>query len=405
MSEQNDNELHNWVRRTLHEYRPDPDPQGWAQMQRKLQRRRWWRWSAVGGLLLVLVGIGWWFRQDMPEPNARPLSGAVLPQRPGPAPTSGPLEESALVANAGEQHEADTRPLPVAKKVSIAGKKVELDDMKPAAPTLTLQPMLPRLPGPRSRPLRLPEVLFDATYETIKQQVLTGTIGADSTTYNVLSRNAARWPDAVLVCDFTTSMYPYSTQLFAWFRQNARNRSINGMVFFTDCDSLGQETRPNGPAGQMFVNRERDPAKALPVLLDAARNTINNVDENENDIAALLFAQQTFPNAKHLILLGDNASGVKDMALLNRVTKPVHVVLCGSTGDSALAFQPDYYTIARQTGGTLHAIADDLDPRQIAPDTWLQIGHRYYRYHARRNQFVLTRFRLRPILVLGLFWL
>jgi hypothetical protein len=129
----------------------------------------------------------------------------------------------------------------------------------------------------------------------------------------VLSRNLRRWPDAVIVCDLTTSMYPYSTQVFAWFRKIPSTSPCGGIVFYTDCDSLGRETVPGGPPGQMFVTGPGDVGLTLPVMLAAARNTVANAQSAENDVEALLFAQQQFPAARHLVLLADNRRPVKDL--------------------------------------------------------------------------------------------
>lgn len=258
-----------------------------------------------------------------------------------------------------------------------------------------------------SEQIRQPSVVAFSTEEAaIQEQMLTGNFGSDSTSYHTLTRNLRQWPNAVVVCDLTSSMYPYSTQLFVWFRQNAHNPAVKGIVFFTDCDSLGRQTQPGGRTGRMFVSRERDMASVLPLMLEAARNTVHNYDDAENDIEALVFAQKTFPDAEHLILLADNMSQVKDMNRLDEVKKPVHVVLCGTTGsDLSQPFQADHYTIASHTKGSLHTIEDDINPNAIPRHTILRVGKHYYRYNARRNQFRLTAFTRRPIHLFGPFWL
>lgn len=250
-----------------------------------------------------------------------------------------------------------------------------------------------------------PIIVFSDEETAIERQMLTGDFGPDSTSYKFLTRNLRQWPDAVVVCDLTSSMYPYSTQLFAWFRKNARKPAIKGIVFFTDCDSLGQQTQPGGPAGQMFVTRHRDVATVLPVMIEAARNTVNNTDDAENDVAALLTAQRLFPDAKHLILVADNGSAVKDMARLGEVEKPVHVVLCGITDNATHPMQPDHYTIASRTNGSLHTIDDNLNPNALTSRSVLRVGDRYYRYIARSRQFRLTRFSRLPICIAGFVWL
>ncbi|GAB3767633.1 hypothetical protein GCM10028818_00810 [Spirosoma horti] len=249
-------------------------------------------------------------------------------------------------------------------------------------------------------------VAFSLEEAAIIHQVQTGDFGSDSTTYRVLDRNLRQWPAAVIVCDMTTSMYPYTTQLLTWFRKNTAAISPQGFVFFTDCDSLGQQTRPGGLPGQMYISRDVHSASTLPLLLDAARNTVNNKDDGENTVEALLRAQTEFPQARHLILVADNLSQVKDMGLLKRLTKPVHVVLCGTTGsDTARAYQPDYYQLAEQTHGSIHTLEDDLNPATVSATQTVRVGTRYYRYSPRRKQFKLTPYDHRPRRFLKFIWL
>ncbi|GAB3900790.1 hypothetical protein GCM10028825_52400 [Spirosoma agri] len=240
----------------------------------------------------------------------------------------------------------------------------------------------------------------------IIEQVTTGQFGDDSTSYRVLERNLAHWPDAVIVCDLTTSMYPYSTQIVSWLRRQVVRSGPLGLVLFTDCDSLGQQTRPGGPPGQMYIVANPRPETLLWPLVAAARNTVRNKDDAENDVEALLVAQQTFPRARHLILVADNLSWVKDMAELGRVTHPVHVILCGTTGGTVeRPFQADFDQIARQTKGSLHTLDDDLDPAVTTGRETLRVGDYYYRYNKRQQQFKRTHFRRRPRRWLGFIWL
>ncbi|WP_460969108.1 hypothetical protein [Spirosoma migulaei] len=411
MSEQTDKPLHDWVRQSLDTYRPDYNPTDWARLQRTLRRRRWVQWGALTSVCLLLVGLISWFVVEQQTDNVKHSSTTLLLRSPKPA----------LILDSIEAHNSDaltsSSGIPKMEKLMpTAARSSPLYSFATVKPTSVLQPVidilsptrkLNLLPTDINEHIPLPHLIAFSPEETaIKQQMITGDFGIDSTSYRVLDRNLRTWPDAVVVCDFTTSMYPYTTQLFAWFRKNARNPAIKGMVFFTDCDSLGQQTRPGGPAGRMFVTRERDPAKALPILLDAARNTTRNNDDAENDIEALLFAQQTFPEAKHLILLADNISTVKDIALLSKVKKPVHVVLCGTTGsDTTRAFQPDYYRIASHTKGSVHTLEDDLTPSLLSRTTTLRVGSHYYRYVAHKKQFKLTPFSHRPRHFLKLIWL
>lgn len=408
MSEQTDKPLHDWVRQSMDAYRPDYNPTDWVALQRTLRRRRWMRWSVWGSGSLLLLGLLSWFilRQtaDKVVYTNKTTSTNKTPQGEDTSATTIPPVVSSLPSSLAQRKTVPT----VLKANPIkAAQNAESVPIQP--PNLNLL----SLSDVKNQPTNLTDkirysqpVAFSPEETTIKQQMLTGDFGSDSTSYQALARNLHAWPEAVVVCDLTTSMYPYTTQLFTWFKKNARNPAIKGLVFFTDCDSLGQQTRPGGPAGRMFITHELNPTKGLPVLVEAARNTIQNKDDAENDIEALLKAQQAFPEAKHLILIADNMSAVKDMTLLANVRKPVHVVLCGTTGsDTTLAFQPDYYTIASQTHGSLHTLEDDLIPSRLSRSTTLRVGSVYYRYRPRKKQFTPTPFAHRPRHFLGFLWL
>ncbi|GAB4049353.1 hypothetical protein [Spirosoma litoris] len=407
MSEQTDKPLHDWVRQSMDAYRPDYNPTDWVALQRTLRRRRWMRWSVWGSGSLLLLGFLSWFILRQPTDKIADANKATstnkTTKREDAQATTIPFAASSL-PNDLAQHKlvlTVSKSNPAKAIQSTESGAVHLPDLPLSRSALKSQPTNLTDKIRYSQP-----VAFSPEETTIKQQMLTGDFGSDSTSYQALARNLHAWPEAVVVCDLTTSMYPYTTQLFAWFKKNARNPAIKGLVFFTDCDSLGQQTRPGGPAGRMFITHELNPTKGLPVLVETARNTIQNKDDAENDIEALLKAQQAFPEAKHLILIADNMSAVKDMTLLANVRKPVHVVLCGTTGsDTTLAFQPDYYTIASQTHGSLHTLEDDLIPSRLSRSTTLRVGSVYYRYRPRKKQFTPTPFAHRPRHFLGFLWL
>ncbi len=237
----------------------------------------------------------------------------------------------------------------------------------------------------------------------IRRQLYTGAFGTDSTAYKVFDRNISHWKNTVVVCDFTSSMYPYSTQLYAWFKNNQNNTNVKAMVFFTDCDSVGHEIQKSRAAGKMFVAIDKSVEALLPIMLAAARNTRKNSDDPENNVEALLFAQKQFPDAEHLVLIADNSSAVRGMNGLYKVKKPVHVLLCGSTEDTTLAIQPHHLRIASRTKGSLHTLEDDIfAPNYIKKNTWIRVDNRYYKY--KKGTFVVSDFKKRPRQFLGLFW-
>lgn len=407
MSEPTDKALHDWVRESLGTYRPDYDPNDWRTLQRTLRRRQWRRWGGwfVGGLVVLGV-IGWSALSPSLTNNLERKSNKETTVA-----KTHPALEPQLVKPSINRSLTNLKPVRSFPSVALRQPPHSSYQLYRSTSVTTPAPlsvMSPLIISPTQLTEQIHQrqpVLFSTEETAITEQVLTGHFGSDSTSYQVLERNLRAWPNAVIVCDFTTSMYPYSTQLFSWFKQNARHPAIKGMVFFTDCDSLGHQTKPGGPAGQMFTTREADPLKVLPTLLAAARNTVRNDDDAENDIEALLYAQNQFPEAKHLVLLADNISKVKDMALLNQVHKPVHVVLCGTTGsDTTIAYQSDYYDIASRTGGSIHTLEDDLNPTTLSNATTLRVGSRFFRYLPRKHRFKPTNFDHRPKRILKLIW-
>lgn len=412
MSESNDKKLHDLVRQQLVEYQMPYVSEDWEIMRMKLKRRRRWR---VLIWLTALVGVGgiivsYWSsgNDSLTKTNAlsaKNKSMKIVP--PSIREEVTPSHVGALVSTNKSRLTVFAKPRKMKKISALPIDKEGYTEQYPIEerfemPLETLagksiiQPVLGALNPQISTP--------SPHLREIREQLLTGNYGTDSTSYQVLARNIRRWNNSVLVCDFTSSMYPYSTQLFVWFRQHTRQPSVKGMVFFTDCDSLGHETKMGGPAGKMFVSREFSAERILPILLEAVGNTVNNKDIAENDIEALIVAQQQFPDAKQLVLIADNSSPIKDMHRLKEVKKPVRVVICGTTGDTTQAFQPDFYTIAQHTKGSLHTLEDDFTPQSVGHRTWIKVGPHYYWYNARRGKFVVSRFRERPSQVFGLFW-
>ncbi len=405
MNEQDDKVFHDWVRQSLDAYRPPYDPQDWAQLQGTLQRKRWWRMGILGSVGLLLVGLlSWYLVLTLTVSRLKPHSIKLVRKTSVPAriaiTVTSPVHQPAEVALPIFRKSPSRSIIPVYTASTRSNRfQAPIAFLTPKREISLSEPSL-------TEHIHLAEpVAFSPEEMAITKQIATGNFGPDSTTYRVIDRNLRQWPDAVLVCDLTTSMYPYATQLVAFLKRYASSASVQGMIFFTDCDSLGQQTYLGGPPGQMFITHGRDAATTLPVLLRAARNTVHNEDNDENDVEALLVAQREFPQAKHLILVADNISSVKDITLLHKVSKPVHVVLCGTTNSSSgLAYQPDYATIASQTNGSLHTLEDDISPEMLTATTTLRVGEHYYRYKSRKKQFKLTSFAHRPRRFLGFMW-
>lgn len=406
MSEIDDKALHDRVRQTLADYQPPYDPQDWQQLRRRIRRRRWQPLAILLGLLLM--GTGGYLALTRHSPKS--VVGAKQPIKAvadSPSPRQIPAVRPELPPVAVDQAQPNALPERKQKPNQLAYPLSSVRSEATATQAEWIMPLTP-VASSNDRIYVLPAIRYQPPTPaelTLIGQVVAEDTDGDSTVLNALSRNLPRWRNAVIVCDLTTSMGPYAAQLYAWFRRSGRNPNVLGTVFYTDCDSLGHETRPGGLPGTFFVTRECDVRLAWPTILAAARNTVHNELDPENVVEALRYAQRTFPQADHLVLLTDNSSGVKDMQLLTKLAKPVHVIACGVAATETEPFGAGQYQIALKTGGSVHTLEDDLSqPGQVANNTFVRLGPHYYRYVAKKDKFVKTRRTHRPLRFLGINW-
>jgi hypothetical protein len=409
-NEPNDKELHDFFRQTLGDYQPEGNPKAdWEKLYSRINQKPkafWWFWAVLSTFFcVILVGVFYLYDSDNQNFSLKINKIEANSNR-----QISKNEEGGVF----KQKETKIATLPVVFLGKIGQKmpqteviSEEKENVDKAVFDRNLNLITQKLPVNLrlGNGFLLPEILkISPTESEFTLQMLKEDFGNDSTMYQLLGRKIQEWDNSVIVSDFTTSMYAYSTQVFAWMKKNPRNLAIKGTVFFTDCDSLGNQTHKGSNTGQMFVTKEKTLKSVLPVMVKADQNTQNNKDGEENDLEALLYAQKNFPEAKHLILIADNDAPPKDMYLLPQIEKPVHVVLCGGTGDTTKAFQQEYFDIATKTGGSLHTLEDDIDPKNLDKNTWLKMGNYFYRYQPRKQKFKVTNFKYRPKKLLGLFW-
>lgn len=178
-------------------------------------------------------------------------------------------------------------------------------------------------------------------------------IGRDSITYFAFERNIAQWDSVVIVADWTSSMYPYTLQLLIWQTQNAQYANkILGYVFFNDGDKTPDNQKKIGQIGGIYVSNSPHLPDALQKMDECKKNGNGGGDFDENNIEALLAAVEQFSNAKSIIMISDNYGKIKDLALLPKVKKPVHVILARMPDLRFLT--EDYLQVALRTGGSLH---------------------------------------------------
>ena len=179
----------------------------------------------------------------------------------------------------------------------------------------------------------------------------------DSTIFNVFERNK-QWKNALVVCDWTGSMYPYGGQLLLWHIANRESSGLKYLTLFNDGDDKRQSQKKIGNTGGIYHSYINN----IEMVFDLYNLVMfkgYGGDGPENDIEAIIAATKKFKAEKfsEIILIADN-SCVRDIDLLNEVNLPVHVILCGYSPRKEVNFQ--YFDIAMKTKGSLHTIEFDL---------------------------------------------
>ena len=179
------------------------------------------------------------------------------------------------------------------------------------------------------------------------------TIDPDSVVLTVLGRNS--WQNMALVCDVTSSMSPYTAQLFYWLRYGINSGRCRGFVFFNDGDGKKTSQKFIGKTGGIYGTASLNYDTVLTLAKKCMRAGDGD-DTPENDLEAILWTMQNIPEGREIILLADNWATPRDLSLFEKINRPVRIVLCGARG----GVNPAYLFLARKTGGSVHTLTDDV---------------------------------------------
>ena len=177
----------------------------------------------------------------------------------------------------------------------------------------------------------------------------------DSTVLLALERHS-EWNNLLIVADLTGSMSPYIAQLLIWYKLNTNKDIVRQWVFFNDGDYRPNEEKKIGMTGGVYDLKTAAFEKVLDLTYETMVNG-NGGDAAENDVEAILKGIALCPDCEDVVLIADNLSPVRDMELVDQITKPVKVILCGSqTG-----INTQFLKIASESGGSIHTIETDID--------------------------------------------
>lgn len=175
----------------------------------------------------------------------------------------------------------------------------------------------------------------------------------DSVVLTTFRRN--NWQNTTVVCDVTGSMSPYTAQFFSYLPTAIAGGKCSGFVFFNDGDHKSNNSKVVGKTGGIYSTT----AMHFDTVWTVARRTMANGDGGdfvENDLEAVLFAINHMNNKGDIVLIADNLGPPRDLELYAKINRPLHIILCGVGG----GINADYLFLARQTGGTVHTLKEDI---------------------------------------------
>lgn len=158
------------------------------------------------------------------------------------------------------------------------------------------------------------------------------------------------YPSAVIVCDVTGSMAPYTAQMLEFISKAIldKDTSFLGVVVFNDGDNRSDKSKSVGKTGGVYEASTTNSEEVFETIMKGMTKGCGG-DLPENNLEAVLQAEKSFPNCKSIVMIADNIATPRDMSLLSKVTTPIHVIVCGNTPE----LNEVYLDIAYQTKGSV----------------------------------------------------
>lgn len=204
----------------------------------------------------------------------------------------------------------------------------------------------------------------------------------DSVIISTFKRN--NWQNMAIVCDVTGSMSPYTAQLFAWLQDPATMQRCTTFLFFNDGDQKKTGQKSLGKAGGLYPVKsggfDTISRKAFECM-----SAGDGGDIPENYVEAILAVIKQFPKSAEIVVVADNWASPRDLELFQKIDRPVHFILCGSRSGVNI----DYLFLARQTGGSVHTVNQDVMNLGTMKDgEFIEIGHQ--KFILRDERFILV---------------
>jgi len=200
-----------------------------------------------------------------------------------------------------------------------------------------------------------------------------GGIG-DSLVYKIFDRHP-EWENAVVVMDWTGSMYQYGAQAVLWHTLNFKTSGIKDFVFFNDGNDTPDDRKIIGKTGGVYFAQAKNINRLINTFYLVSRRGKGG-DEPENDVEALIRGVNRFEDFDELILIADNNSCMRDFRLITNLDVKVNVIVCGAR----YGINPQYINLAYLTGGSIHTMEEDIKHlNRLVKNKELKVDHLEYK--------------------------
>ena len=197
----------------------------------------------------------------------------------------------------------------------------------------------------------------------------------DTTVLSAFYRNK-NWNNFIVVTDVTGSMSPYSAQVFAWLKKQADNKTAKYFVFFNDGDEKPSNKKKPLETKGIYITKNKNIDAVINTATKCMRNGSGGGEGLENDIEAIIDGIKQYPEANEVILVADNMESMRDYKYIDRIKKPVRIIICGTSK----RINVQYLDIARQTKGSVHTSVSDITSLNYKEGEYFFIDEREYLY-------------------------
>lgn len=209
---------------------------------------------------------------------------------------------------------------------------------------------------------------------------------SDSVVWKVMDRHP-EWTDALVINDWTGSMYGYGAQVLHWHLNNYKHSGIRFLSLFNDGDGKTTAQKIIGETGGIYSAEASDIPSILN-LFNFVRLNGGGGDRPENNIEAILTSIERFPEHKEIIMIADNFACIRDIELAYKISKPVRIIVCGYNQEFGVNTHLAY--LAKITNGGLYTLEKDIENLRIDLVAKGEIAHN------KDNRFYISMLNCSP---------